>query len=282
MPAWLKRVRTIFRRRTMERELDAELQFHLDMQTAEYVRQGLGPEVARRHARQLFGGLDGIKDHVRDAWLTRLLETFTQDIRYGLRGLRKQPGYALAVAVTMTLGIGANTAIFSVVNAVVLEPLPYARGEDLLLLRQTRTDVDNAGFSILDLDDIRRRTTALDAVVEYHNMYFILLGGVEPERVAAGVVSWDFFQTLGVTPLLGRTFRVEDDGHDARSDARPEPRVLATRVRRTSGCDRPRRRDERSPAHDCGRAPRPADVSPGERRVHAAIGVSFPDESGRP
>ena len=215
MPTWLKRVRTIFRRHAMERELDAELRFHLDMQTAEYVRQGLSPEVARRNARQLFGGIHGIKDHVRDAWLTRLLETFWQDVRYGVRGLRTQPGYALAVAVTMALGIGANTAIFSVVNAVVLEPLPYARGEDLLLLRQTRTDVDNAGFSIVDIDDISRRTTSLDALVEYHNMYFILLGGLEPERVAAGVVSWDYFQTLGVTPLLGRTFRAEDDAHDA-------------------------------------------------------------------
>ena len=215
MPTWLKRVRTIFRRRAMERELDAELQFHLDMQTAEYVRQGLRPEVARRNARQLFGGIHSIKDHVRDAWLTRLLETFGQDVRYGVRGLRTQPGYALAVAVTMALGIGANTAIFSVVNAVVLEPLPYARGEDLLLLRQTRTDVDNTGFSIADIDDISRRTTSLDALVEYHNMYFILLGGLEPERVATGVVSWDYFQTLGVTPLLGRTFRAEDDAHDA-------------------------------------------------------------------
>jgi predicted permease len=215
MPTWLKRVRTIFRRRAMERELDAELQFHLDMQAAEYVRQGLRPEVARRNARQLFGGIHSIKDHVRDAWLTRLLETFGQDVRYGVRGLRTQPGYALAVAVTMALGIGANTAIFSVVNAVVLEPLPYARGEDLLLLRQTRTDVDNTGFSIVDIDDINRRTTSLDALVEYHNMYFILLGGLEPERVATGVVSWDYFQTLGVTPLLGRTFRAEDDAHDA-------------------------------------------------------------------
>ncbi len=217
MPSWLKHVRTIFRRRAMERELDVELQFHLDMQAAEYVRQGLAPENARRNARQLFGGVEGIKDHVRDAWLTRLLETFAQDVRYGLRGLRKQPGYALAVVVTMALGIGANTAIFSVVNAVVLQPLPYARGEDLLLLRQTRTDVDNTGFSILDIDDIKRRATALDAVVEYHNMYFILLGGVEPERVAAGVVSWDYFQTLGVTPLLGRAFRAEDDRHDVKA-----------------------------------------------------------------
>ena len=214
MPSWLKRVRTIFRRGSMERELDAELQFHLDMLAAEYVRQGVAPDAARRTARQLFGGVETIKDDVRDAWLTRLVETFNQDVRYGVRGLRKQAGYALAVVVTMALGIGANTAIFSVVNAVVLQPLPYTRGEDLLLLRQTRSGADNNGFSLLDVDDIRRLSSSLDAVVEYHNMYFILLGGDEPERVATGVVSWDYFQTLGVTPLLGRTFRSEDDGHD--------------------------------------------------------------------
>ena len=215
MPSWLKRVRTLFHRASMERELDAELQFHLDMLAAEYVRQGMAPDVARRTARQLFGGVETIKDDVRDAWLTRLIETFGQDVRYGVRGLRKQAGYALAVVVTMALGIGANTAIFSVVNAVVLQPLPYARGEDLLLLRQTRNGADNNGFSLLDVDDISRLSSSLDAVVEYHNMYFILLGGDEPERVAAGVVSWDYFQTLGVTPLLGRAFRSEDDGHDA-------------------------------------------------------------------
>ena len=215
MPSWLKRVGTIFRRGTMERELDAELRFHLDMLTAEFVRQGYAPDAARRTARQRFGGVEGIKDDVRDAWLTRLVETLGQDIRYGLRGLRRQAGYALAVVITMTLGIGANTAIFSVVNAVVLQPLPYARGEDLLLLRQPRTGVDNTGFSIVDVDDIRQRAASLDAVVEYHSMYFILLGGEEPERVAAGVVSWDYFQTLGVTPLIGRTFRSGDDAHGA-------------------------------------------------------------------
>ena len=199
----------------MERELDAELRFHLDMQTTEYVRQGVAPEAARRSAQQLFGGVEGIKDDVRDTWLTRLVETLGQDVRYGVRSLRRQAGYALAVVVTMTLGIGANTAIFSVVNAVVLQPLPYERGEDLVLLRQARSGVDNTGFSLTDIDDIKTLSTSLDAVVEYHSMYFILLGGDEPERVAAGVVSWDYFQTLGVTPLLGRTFRAEDDGHEA-------------------------------------------------------------------
>jgi predicted permease len=214
MPSWLKRVRTIFRRGSMERELDIELQFHLDMLAADYVRRGIPPDAARRSARQTFGGVESIKDSVRDAWLTRLVETIGQDVRYGLRGLRRQAGYALAVIVTMALGIGANTAIFSVVNAVVLRPLPYDRGEDLLLLNQARTNVANTGFSFADIDDIKALSGSLDAVVEYHNMYFILLGGEEPERVAAGVVSWDYFQTLGITPLVGRVFRAEDDGHD--------------------------------------------------------------------
>ena len=201
MPAWLKRVRTIFRRGAMERELDAELQFHLDMLAAEYVRQGVAPDVARRSARQLFGGVDSIKDDVRDAWLTRLVETVDAGrALWRCAACASKPGYALAVIVTMALGIGANTAIFSVVNAVVLQPLPYARGEDLLLFSQTRTGIDNAGFSIIDIDDIKRASATLDAVVEYHNMYFILLGGEEPERVATGVVSWDYFETLGVTP----------------------------------------------------------------------------------
>jgi putative ABC transport system permease protein len=214
MPSFT-RLRSLFRRRRMERELDAELLFHLDMQTAEYVRQGMSPERARRAARQLFGGLEQVKDDVRDTWLTRLVETCLQDARYSARSLRRHAGYTAAVIVTMALGIGANSAIFSVVNAVVLQPLPYERGEDLLLLRQEWTRADNVGFSLHDIDDIKALSTVLDAVVEYHNMYFILLGGQEPARVATGVVSWDYFDVLGLKPLLGRTFRAEDDRHDA-------------------------------------------------------------------
>jgi putative ABC transport system permease protein len=211
----LIRLRTIFRRARIERELDTELLFHLDMQAAEYVRQGMSPERARRAARQLFGGIEQVKDDVRDTWLTRLIEAFLQDARYSIRSLRKHSGYAFAVIATMALGIGANSAIFSVVNAVLLQPLPYERGDDLVLLRQQQSQVENRGFSIKDIDDIKAMSTALDAIVEYHNMYFILLGGDEPARVATGVVSWDYFDALGVKPLLGRTFRTSDDAHGA-------------------------------------------------------------------
>ncbi len=210
----MKRLRSLFRRSRMERELDAELAFHLDMLAAQHEARGLSPQAARRAARQAFGGVDQIKDHVRDTWLTRVVETIAQDVRYGLRGLRQQLGYAIAVVMTMALGVGANSAIFSVVNATVLQPLPYHRGEDLVLLRQTRTGIENAGFSIKDIDDIKALTTTLDAVVEYHSMYFILLGGWEPSRVSTGVVSWDYFQTLGIRPLLGRTFVEGEDKPD--------------------------------------------------------------------
>ena len=213
----LIRLRTLVRRRRLERELDAELQFHLDMQAAEYVRQGMSPERARVAARQLFGGVEAIKDDVRDTWLTRLVETGAQDARYSLRSLRKHAGYTVAVIVTMALGIGANSAIFSVVNAVLLQPLPYTRGDDLVLLRQEHTGVESVGFSLQDIDDLKAMSKTLDAVVEYHSMYFILLGGAEPARVATGVVSWDYFDVLGVEPLLGRTFRAGDDGHGAKA-----------------------------------------------------------------
>jgi putative ABC transport system permease protein len=199
----------------MERELDAELAFHLDMLAAQHEARGLSPAAARRAARQAFGGVDQIKDHVRDTWLTRVVETIGQDVRYGLRGLRQQLGYAIAVVVTMALGVGANSAIFSVVNATVLQPLPYHRGEDLVLLRQTRTGIENTGFSMKDINDIKTLTTTLDAIVEYHNMYFILLGGWEPSRVSTGVVSWDYFDTLGIRPMLGRTFTESEDQPDA-------------------------------------------------------------------
>jgi len=195
----------------MERELDAELAFHLEMAAAEYVRRGMSPERARREARQLFGTVDQIKDDVRDTWLVRFGEALAQDARYGARSLGKNRLYAAAVIITMALGIGANSAIFSVVNAVILRPLPYGRGDDLFLLRQSRTGADNIGFSRLDIDAITAGSASLDAVVEYHNMWFILLGGEEPARVATGVVSWDYFDALGVVPALGRTFRAADD-----------------------------------------------------------------------
>ncbi|HSF15187.1 MAG TPA: ABC transporter permease [Vicinamibacteria bacterium] len=141
------------------------------------------------------------------------METLLVDLRSALRGLVKSPGFTLATIVTLTLGIGANTAIFSLVNGVLLDPLPYKEGERLVLLQQSapKADVDNLAFSIREVYDYRDQNRTLEALVEHHSMTFTLLGREEPERVSTGVVSAEFFDVLGVTPALGRSFRPEDD-----------------------------------------------------------------------
>lgn len=141
------------------------------------------------------------------------LESVWQDLAYGIRSLRKNPGYAAVVVLTLALGIGANAAIFSVVNGVLIRPLPYERGEELVVLKQQapKVGVDNAPFSVKEVEDYRDRNHSLSSVVEYHSMSFILLGRGEPERVQTGVVSANFFDFLGVKPLHGRAFLAGED-----------------------------------------------------------------------
>jgi putative ABC transport system permease protein len=135
---------------------------------------------------------------------------FAQDAGFALRLMRKNPGFTLAAVLTLGLGIGANSAIFSVVNAVLLKPLPYEHGEQLVVLQQ-RMGAMNQPFSAADTNDYRGQSRSLDGLVEYHNMNFILLGRSEPERVETGVVSWNYFDVFGVKPLFGRAFRPEDE-----------------------------------------------------------------------
>lgn len=142
-----------------------------------------------------------------------MLETLARDVRYGLRALARSPGYALAVVLTLGLGIGANTAIFSLVNGVLLRPLPYAAGNELVVVRQQalRAGSANIPFSVKEILDYRAQLGTLDGFVEYHGMSFTLLNRGEPDRVLTGVVSANFFDVLGVQPLHGRTFRDGDD-----------------------------------------------------------------------
>ena len=142
-----------------------------------------------------------------------MLETLIRDLRYGLRSLMRSPGYALMVVLTLGLGIGANTAIFSLVDGVLLRPLPYADGHELVLARQQapRAGTANIPFSVKEISDYRAQLATLDGFVEYHGMSFTLLDRGEPDRVLTGVVSANFFDVLGVQPLHGRTFRGGDD-----------------------------------------------------------------------
>jgi len=200
-------------REPMENELDAELRYHVDRQTDENLRAGMSAGAARRAARISVGEMGQLKDASRDARTGRAIEIVLQDIRYGIRVLRKNPGFTLMALCTLALGIGANTAVFSVVYGVLLRPLPYQSGSRLVVLHQEalRASVPDFPFSVKEVVDYRERSRTLDSVVEYHSMVFLLLGDETAQRVQTGVVSANFFDVLGVQPLKGRTFVVGDE-----------------------------------------------------------------------
>jgi predicted permease len=209
-------MRSLLHRDREEQRIDEEMRFHIEMQTAQNIKRGMSPEAARTEALRVFGGVEKAKEQVRETWVTRRLEEVVQDVRYGLRSLRKNPGFAAVVVLSLALGIGANTAIFSAVNGVLLRPLPYAGGERVMVLRQQEklAGQNDIGIAPLEMADYRARSRSLSGIAEYHTMTFNLVNLVRhgaPERVRTGVVSANFFTVLGVKPLLGRDFTPEDD-----------------------------------------------------------------------
>jgi predicted permease len=208
--------RNLFRKQENEQDLDQEVSSYLDLLTEEKIRGGMAPEAARRTARLELGGIEQVKEQVRDVRAGIWLETVLQDVRYGVRVLRKNPGFSLLVVLTLGLGIGANTAIFSVVYGVLLRPLPYTHGGRLVVVHQrAHGQSPDIPFSYKELVDYREQTQTLDALVEYHSMQFLLLGDDSAERVQTAVVSANFFDVLGVKPLLGRTFLASDESQNA-------------------------------------------------------------------
>ncbi|HMV84808.1 MAG TPA: ABC transporter permease [Blastocatellia bacterium] len=213
----LRDLRSVWSRGRMEREMDAELRFHLEHETEENIRRGMNPADARAAALRSFGGVEQTKEACRDERGGRWLGDVRQDLRYGFNLLRRNPGFALVAVLTLALGIGANTAIFSVIYGVLLRPLPYQNGERLLALKQQAplAGIDSLGFSVKEIADYRAQSQTLDELVEYHAMAFTLFGHSEPERVQTAVVSANFFDVLGVQPKLGRGFLPDDEQHGA-------------------------------------------------------------------
>ncbi|MGD9902947.1 MAG: ADOP family duplicated permease [Vicinamibacterales bacterium] len=212
-----KRLARLVRGGDLDRQLHAEMHFHLDMEAEKYMRQGMDPDTARRQALRNFGPMTRHVEETRDARGLRWIADFLQDARYAARTLAASPGYAAVAVLTLGLGIGANAAIFSVVNGVVLTPLPYANGQRLLLVNHTAplASQQNFGVSIKELYDYREQLASFDGLVEFHQMNFDLLRRGEPDRVATGVVSHNFFDVLGIQPILGRTFSDADDDEGA-------------------------------------------------------------------
>ena len=214
---WRHKARALGDHAGMDRELDSEVRFHLEMEAQKYVNQGVPPDEARALALRNFGPMTKHTEEARDARGVSWFEELVKDLRYGARQLAKNPGFALMAILTLGLGIGSNTAIFSVINGVLLKPLPYENGERLVLVQQSAplANQANVGISIKELYDYREQLASFDGLVEFHQMSFDLLRRGEPDRVATGVVSPNFFDVLGIRPLFGRTFVGTDDDEGA-------------------------------------------------------------------
>jgi predicted permease len=215
-----RRLRGAFRPTAFEDSMEAELAHHLDLETQALVAHGMDPAEARAGAHRRFGSVAHVKDACRESrfpGVSLVFDVIAHDVRYALRTLARRPGHTVIVLLTLGLGIGANTAIFSVVNAVLLRSLPYAYGDRLVEIRQRAVSVGvkDTGLSGPEVADYRRQAQSLDAVVEYHQMGFNLLDRGSATRVVTGIVSPDFFDVIGVKPILGRTFGAQDDATDA-------------------------------------------------------------------
>jgi putative ABC transport system permease protein len=210
-------LRSLFRKERVERDLNEELSFHLEMEIEKNIARGMPPVEARAQALRSFGGVEKFKEECRDVRGGTLIESFVRDAHYGIRILFRNPGFTVVAVLTLALGIGANTAIFSVIYGVLMRPLPYKDGNQLVIVHQQAplAHISNVPFSVKEVLDYREQNQTLDAVVEHHSMSFTLLGGAEPQRVQTGVVSANFFDVLGVKPLYGRTFVAGDEEHGA-------------------------------------------------------------------
>jgi predicted permease len=214
--SWLSRLthdlRSLFHRGRLERDLDEELRSHLDLLADRKEREGIDPDGARRAARVEFGSVDGVKEAVRDARFARVVEDFGKDLAHGGRMLAKAPGYAVVAVLTLALGIGATTAIFSVVHAVLIRPLPYDDPGRLALVWSNFSGMGarRAPASPFELREIGARSQALAGLAGIWVGNGTLTGDGEPEQLKVGFCTWNFFDVLGARPLLGRTFLRED------------------------------------------------------------------------
>jgi len=207
------RLRALFGRRRLERDLDEELAFHLAMRADEFRRAGVPAAEAHAAARRRFGSFASFKEQCRDMWTFHPLETLLQDGRYALRTLRAAPAFTFVAVTALAIGIGANTAIFSVLDAARAGALPYADAPRLVELwgNVQRSRLERRGASYPDFLDWRARTKSFDGMAAFDSQLLTLNGLEEPERLNTEFVSSPYFSLLGVTPQRGRTFDAAED-----------------------------------------------------------------------
>ena len=192
-------------------DLNQEIQSHIRMSQAEKIERGLTEQDARNAAMREFGNVGLVQEVTRGMWSGASLESLFQDLRYGLRMLVKSPAFAAVAILTLALGIGINTAVFSVVNGVLLKPLPYPHPEQLVALAESKPNFDRGSISYPNFRDWQKENHSFSSMAISRRQGFILKGRGNAEQIQGDFVSSDFFTLLGIKPLLGRTFLSGED-----------------------------------------------------------------------
>ena len=260
-----------------EHDLRAELDAHLELETLEGIERGLAPDAARTAAHRVLGSVPAIQDHVRDVWRSAVLAQAWQDARYAVRTLRRSPLWTAAALIALALGIGANTAIFSLADALLFRPLAIAGPDRVLTISTASAESAAEGVSYPDFDDLRHRVDAVDGAVGYR----LALVGVAtspdslPQMRMSMAVTGEFFQALGVAPALGRAFLRDESETPGRDAVAILSHDLAQRLQRGS-TDRGPHRPRRPETGDCCRRGArvvhrhaPGDASGALRAAHA-------------
>ncbi len=219
---WAKIGRALHLRKGLEEELSDEMQAHLELMTAENIERGMPAEEARAAARRAFGNLTRTQENARESWQFPRFETFLEDIRYGLRGIRRSPSFSLVVILTLALGIGANTAIFSVVYSVLLRPLPYPHGERLVWLGESTAKAQGISITWMNFEHWRHDSDTFENMGAFAGDDLTMTGRGDAVLTHDWLVTSGFFQLTGARPALGRLFSDTDDTPGA------APTVVAT------------------------------------------------------
>jgi predicted permease len=198
-------------RKRMLEHLDEDIREHIRRETQDNIERGMSPEEARYAAMRTFGNVTIVKEEAREIWSSVWLEQVLADTRFGLRMLRKNPGFAAVAALTLALGIGANTAVFSVVYAVLLRPLPYKDPASLVVLNETTPRVGTVSVSYLNFLDWRDQSHAFSQMAAVRGVDFNLAGVSQPENISGDAVSPNFLSMMGIRPFLGRDFGASEE-----------------------------------------------------------------------
>src|SRR5882724_9833246 len=210
--------RNLFGKRQLRDDLTEEIAAYLEMSIERKVKQGIDPQEARRLSLIELGGSEQVKERVREIRVGHYLETTLQDLRYALRMLWRSPVFTCVALLSLALGVGANTAVFSVVNTLLLHPYPFPELGRIMLVRENRVgeDVGQGRVAPADFIDLRNDARAFDQVSAWTLREFNLTGTGEPEHFYCSLVTSNFFDLLGVKPAIGRSFVADEEqgGHD--------------------------------------------------------------------